>query len=284
MAEQLTVSTLTTEQASNFLMLSNPAELTRIANAGWFKSAGKGTWRLVDVVQGYVRYLRDRASTIGTKDLMAVMGCGKNLITELEKAGVIKRRAKDTWDRDATLRAYIAHLRSLKQTQPSGITMVNMEQFARHIGLSREMVRRLIAENILAPAPDGKLDQDAARLAYLRHLRDRPVRSQAQDELRAAKTREVEMRMSERLHELVEQTAAVEVVEDCTATMLVGLQGLAARVSGRDLALRRRIDDEICRIRKEAADRIQKHAASLRETGQAARMSFSAPANSQGSA
>lgn len=106
-----------------------------------------------------------RTVTITTRDLMTVVGCGKNLITELEKAGVIKRRAKDTWDKDATLRAYIAHLRSLKQTQPAGTTMVSMEQFARHIGLSREMVRRLIAENILAPASDGKLDQDKSRLA-----------------------------------------------------------------------------------------------------------------------
>ena len=285
MAEQRTVSTLTTEQASILLMLASPSELTRIAAGGWFRPQGKGAWRLVDVVQGYVRYLRDRASTIGTKDLMAVMGCGKNLITELEKAGVIKRRAKDTWDRDGTLRAYIAHIRSqAKQTQPTGTTLVSMEQFARHIGQSREMVRRLVAENILAPAPDGRLDQDKARLAYLQHLRDRPTRSAAQDELRAVKAREVEMRLAERGHELIERPAATEVVEDVLATMLVGLQGLAARVGGRDLTLRRKIDDEIYRIRKEAAARIEAHAKSLGATGKPARMSFGGPVTGAASA
>ena len=219
--------------------------------------------------------------TIATSGLISLLGCGKNLITELEKAGVIKRRARDAWDKDATVRAYIAHLRSLKQTQPTGTTLVSMEQFARHIGLSREIVRRLIAENVLTPEADGRLNQDPARLAYLQHLRQRPRRSAAQDEWRSAKAREVELRISERTHELIERPAAKEVVEDVLATLLVGLQGLAARVGGRDLALRRKIDDEIYRIRKEAADRIQKHAASLRETGQAARMSFSAPANGQ---
>ena len=184
----------------------------------------------------------------------------------------------------SSIRAYVEFLRKDRQTKPTGTTLVSMEQFARHIGLSREIVRRLIAENILAPAPDGRLDLDKSRLAYLQHLRQRPTRSAAQDEWRSAKAREVELRMAERCHELIERPAAKEVVEDVLATLLVGLQGLAARVGGRDLALRRKIDDEIYRIRKEAADRIQKHAASLRETGQAARMSFSAPANGQASA
>ena len=265
-------------------MLAAPAELTRIATGGWFRPAGKDRWSLIDVVQGYILFLRDRANTITTRDLMAVMGCGKNLITELEKAGVIKRRAKDTWDKDATVRAYIAHLRSLKQTQPAGTTLVSMEAFARHIGVSRERVRALVAEGVIAPASDGRLDLDKSRLAYLQHLRDRPQRSQAADKLREAKAEEVRLRLAERMHELIERDAATEVVEDVLATLLVGLQGLAARVGGRDLALRRKIDDEIYRIRKEAADRIQKHAASLAETGQAARMSFSAPANGPASA
>ena len=269
MAEQRTVSTLTTEQASNFLMLSNPAELTRIANAGWFKSAGKGTWRLVDVVQGYVRYLRDRASVITTKDLMSVMGCGKNLVAELERSGVIRRSGKNTWDRDGTLRAYIAHLRSLKQTQPRGVTLISMEGFARHIGLSREMVRRLIAENILAPASDGKLDQDKSRLAYLQHLRERPTRSQAQDLLRQTRAREIEMRLAERGHQLIETDESIAVVQDIMGTILTGLSGLPARVAGKDLGLRRKIEGEVDSIRQNVVRRLREQAAALHTTGEA---------------
>ena len=223
--------------------------------------------------------------SITTKELMSVMGCGKNLVTELEKAGVIKRRAKDTWDRDETVRAYIAHLRSqAKQTQPSSSAPVSMETVARHLFVSRERVRQLVGEGVIQLLPDGKLDQDRARLAYLQHLRDRPQRSQAQDEWRAAKAREVELRLAERAHQLIERPAATEVVEDVLATLLVGLQGLAARVGGRDLALRRKIDDEIYRIRKEAAARIKAHAESLRETGKPARMSFGGPVTGAASA
>jgi hypothetical protein len=281
MAEQRTVTSLSTEQAASLLMLASPAELTRIAAGGWFRPQGKGAWRLVDVVQGYVRYLRDRASVITTKELRAVLGCGKNMIAELEKDGVIARAGKDAWPWREVLRSYIAHLRSLKQTQPTGTTMVSMEGFARHIGLSREMVRRLVAENVISLAADGKIDQDDARRRYLDHLRNKPHRSQAHDEWRAAKAREVEMRLAERAHELIDISDAKEAIEDAVAAILVELQSLAPRIGGRDLELRRRVDAEVFRIRSNAAERIKAHARSLRETGEPARIGFGSapPAN-----
>ena len=205
-------------------------------------------------------------------------------VQRLEHDGIIRRTGKNVWPLAETVRAYVRYIRKDRQTAPAGATLVSMEQFARHIGLSREMVRRLIAENILAPASDGKLDQDKSRIAYITHLRDRPPRSQAADKLREAKAEEVRLRMAERMHELIERPAATEVVEDVLATMLVGLQGLAARVGGRDLALRRKIDEEIYRIRKEAAARIQAHAKSLAATGNAARMSFGGPVTGAASA
>lgn len=210
-------------------------------------------------------------STITTKGLMAIIGVGKTWLAELEKSGVIKRASgRNSWDKDTSIRGYISHLQSLKQTQPS-IAKVSLESFGRHIGVSRERVRTLISEGVITPTADGKLDQDAARLAYLRHLRDRPVRSQSADKLREAKAREVELRMAERLHELIERDTAQEVVEDVLANLMVGLQGMAARIGGRDLALRRKIDDEIFRIRAEAANRLKAHAKSLRQSGKAAR-------------
>ena len=272
------ITTISTATAASLLLFASPSELTSLARAGWVKPIAKDRWRLVDVVQGAIRYMRARRDEVSTRELASVLDVTAAWVQRLERSGVIRRTGKNTWPLAETVRAYIAHLRSLKQTQPTSTTMVSMEGFARHIGLSREMVRRLIAENVLTPEADGRLDQDKSRLAYLQHLRERPTRSQAADLLREAKAEEVRLRLAERMHELIERPAASEVVEDVVASLLIGLQGLAARVGGRDLALRRKIDDEIFRIRKDAADRLKKHAASLRETGQAARLSFSAPA------
>ena len=284
MAEERQVGMLSTAQAALLLMLPAPVEISKLSRDGWMKAAGRDRWRLVDVVQGYVRYLRDRAGLIDSKALASVLGISLSWLAQLERDGVIKRAAKGVWPRDESIRAYVEFIRKDRQAKPTSTTMVSMEQFARHIGLSREMVRRLIAENILAPASDGKLDQDRARIAYLTHLRDRPTRSQAADKLREVKAEEVRLRMAERCHKLIERPAATEVVEDVLATMLVGLQGLAARVGGRDLGLRRKIDDEIYRIRKEAAARIEAHAKSLGATGKPARMSFGGPVTGAASA
>ena len=208
--------------------------------------------------------------TITTRDLMSVMGCGKNLVAELERIGVIRRSGKNAWDRDATLRAYIAHIRSqAKQTQPTGTTLVSMEAFGRHIGVSRERVRALVAENVLTPEADGRLDLDKSRIAYITHLRDRPTRSHAADKLREAKAEEVRLRLAERGHQLIETDESIAVVQDIVGTVLTGLSGLPARVGGRDLALRRRIEAEIFTIRQTVVRRLQEQATALRTTGEA---------------
>ena len=208
--------------------------------------------------------------SITTKDLMSVLGCGKNLVTELERSGVIRRSGKNTWDRDGTLCAYIAHLRSqAKQTQPTGTTLVSMEAFGRHIGVSRERVRALVAEGVIAPASDGRIDQDRARIAYLTHLRDRPQRSQAADKLREAKAIAVEMRTAREAHDLIETDEALAVVEDQCGIVLTVLGGLSARVAGRDLTLRRKIEDVIYELRTAMADRLREQLESLRRSGKA---------------
>ena len=269
MAEERTVGTLTTVQASQLLMLPAPSEISKLSRDGWMKAAGRDRWRLVDVVQGYVRYLRDRAGMIDSKALASVLGISLSWLAQLERDGVIKRAAKGAWPRDESIRAYVEFIRKDRQTKPTGATLVSMEAFARHIGLSREMVRRLIAEGVLTPAPDGRLDLDKSRIAYITHLRERPVRSQAQDKLRETKAKEIELRMAERCHSLIEREEAVDATRDILGVVLTGLGSLPARVAGKDLTLRRRIESEISAIRQTAAKRLKQQSESLRTTGEA---------------
>jgi hypothetical protein len=55
--------------AVSLLMLGAPAELARLAREGWFKPAGPDRWRLVDLVQGYIRHLQAAAKVATTKQL-----------------------------------------------------------------------------------------------------------------------------------------------------------------------------------------------------------------------
>lgn len=61
---------VSTEQAAQLLMLT-PARLGQLAKDGWFAKESRGTYRLVDVVQGYIRFLRDedRRSTKSAADV-----------------------------------------------------------------------------------------------------------------------------------------------------------------------------------------------------------------------
>ena len=268
MAEER-VGTLTTAQAAGLLMLPAPSEISKLSRDGWMKAAGRDRWRLVDVVQGYIRYLRDRAGMIDSKGLASVLGVSLSWLAQLERDGVIRRAAKGAWPRDDSIRAYVAFLRKEGRTKPSSTTMVSQEAFGRHIGVSRERVRALISEGVITPAPDGRLDQDKARLAYLQHLRDRPVRSAAQDLLRQTKAKEIELRLAERAHQLIETDEAVDATRDILGVVLTGLGSLPARVGGKDLALRRRIEAEIFSIRETVARRLKEQAGALRTTGEA---------------
>ncbi len=69
MAEERRVEMLSTAQAAQLLMLPAPVEISKLSRDGWMKAAGRDRWRLVDVVQGYVRYLRDCAGLIDSKAL-----------------------------------------------------------------------------------------------------------------------------------------------------------------------------------------------------------------------
>jgi hypothetical protein len=55
----------------------------------------------------------------------------------------------------------------------------NLSEVSRHLLLTREMIRRLVAERIIERGGDGSFDLDQARHAYIRHLRDRRSESGA---------------------------------------------------------------------------------------------------------
>ena len=68
------------------------------------------------------------------------------------------------------------------------------------------------------------------------------------------------MRVQERARILVSRDEAVATLEACIGIMLTKLSGMAARIGGHDLQLRRKVEQIVYETRKEIADEANKQA------------------------
>jgi phage terminase Nu1 subunit (DNA packaging protein) len=149
------------------------------------------------------------------------------------------------------------------------IRQANLSEVARHLLLSREMVRRLVAEKIIERRSNGTFDLDAARQSYIRLLRDRrSERDAAQAALQRAKAREIELRNAEREHKLIEFEEACAALDDIVGGIVSELCGLPAAAT-RDLVMRRRLEQLVRDIRQRVGDRFAAQAESLHSSGTA---------------
>jgi hypothetical protein len=132
---------------------------------------------------------------------------------------------------------------------------VTATQLAAHLGLTRQRIATLAdVEHVIERLADGRFDEDACRLAYLKWLRD-PARRSARSEADAAyvrvKTEALQLRLMEKRRQLVPVDEFNEMIDDMVGLFLTGLSGFAARCGGRDLAARREIDRAVRDLRVE---------------------------------
>ena len=89
---------------------------------------------------------------------------------------------------------------------------------------------------------------DQSRIAYLRYLRrerQQSPRSEADADFQKAKTELIRLRIAERQGELVSLEAMTELIDLICGIVNTHMYAMSARIGGRDLALRRRIDSEV---------------------------------------
>jgi phage terminase Nu1 subunit (DNA packaging protein) len=130
------------------------------------------------------------------------------------------------------------------------IVMVSATRLAEHLGVSRVYVVKLATDGVISKRPDGKFNQDAARIAYIKWLRDparRAARSEAQSEFVKAKTHLIQLKIAQQEGLLMEVADCDALIDEICGLMRTGLSGLAARVT-RDLQVRRTIDSVIHEI------------------------------------
>lgn len=140
--------------------------------------------------------------------------------------------------------------KTARRRKMAGVTATAL---AAHLGVSRQYVARLADEGTIARQGDGLFDQDACRLRYLNWLRDparRAVRSEADSKFTEAKTRLLEIRMAEKLGELVPKEASDAALDAFTAAVFAELHAISARAAPVDIVWRRKIDAAVLVTRK----------------------------------
>ena len=133
---------------------------------------------------------------------------------------------------------------------------VNASALALHLDCGRTYIHKLEAEGVLHRAPDG-FDLDASRVAYLRFLRRerrQSPRSEADADFQRAKSELIRLRIAEKQRQLIPLEEAVSHMDEVVGLFLWHLSGFAARCGGRDLAVRRAIDQAVYDLRLEISE------------------------------
>ena len=107
---------------------------------------------------------------------------------------------------------------------------VTATQLGAHLALSRQHICTLAdVEHIIERLPNGRFDQDACRLAYLKWLRDparRSARTQADAEFQRAKTELLKIKIAEKHKILMRICRAREVRRGAGRRLLDGSKRL----------------------------------------------------------
>jgi hypothetical protein len=141
--------------------------------------------------------------------------------------------------------------------------IVTANGLATHLGMSRQNVGRLTAEAVLEQRSDGRYEQTASRLRYIKHLRAehrRSPRSEADAAHASAKAEMLQLRIAKEKRELMHVAEHNEFVDKCIGMILTRIGGLPALIGGADLAVRRKVEGVIFQLRVEIADECQRQA------------------------
>lgn len=156
-----------------------------------------------------------------------------------------------------------------KESPSQGVSAATL---GRHLDLSRQRIMQLRDEEIIHKLPDGTFDQDACRISYLRWLRSeerRASKSVAESGLRAARQREVELRvamMDRRLIDIDEHDAILDEVVGAVREKFGAMPARYARDPGRQRQLEDAVNTTLCEI----ADLLEQRGRELRSTGSVA--------------
>ena len=142
-----------------------------------------------------------------------------------------------------------------------GTMLVSVEQLALVLMVTGVWVRKLCKQGYIPAPTKGKVPLIAGVQGYIKFLKDedrRSSKSAADNRVRDARAREIELRTAREERELVPTDETVAFVQVIVGAVVSRLDGLPAQIT-RNLDERRRIEIIVDGIRQEVADVIAEH-------------------------
>lgn len=149
---------------------------------------------------------------------------------------------------------------------PAQAGMISTDQASKLLKITPQWLRQLSAQGWIPKAAKGKYPLVAVVQGYIASLKDdlnKTTRTSAENGLKAARQREVEMRVAEREARVVEMDDVEAVVSSIYATLRNELMGVPAGVT-RDVKLREEIAKGINGAFARSQDKFREASAALR--------------------
>ena len=167
------------------------------------------------------------------------------------------RPAREPYSAD---RAVEAVMPRLKQPRAAG-EAVTATTLGKHLDLTIQRIKQLANEGVIEQVSNGRYDQDACRIAYLRWLRAperRTQRSKVDADFIKAKTELIAIRVREKKRELMETEEAIADMEQLIGIVLTEMSSMPALIGGADLQLRRKVEKAVFDTRVKMANTFTK--------------------------
>jgi hypothetical protein len=155
-----------------------------------------------------------------------------------------------------------------KKETPPQAGMITVAQASKLLMVTPQWLRQLAAKGYIPKAVKGHYPLVGAVQGYIRWLKDEERRTskvQAESGLKAARQKEIEMRMAERARELIATEDAIAALDTLAGKVRAEFIGLPAQIT-RDIALRRKIEEHVHGALGRVAEALRKTAAAV-ETG-----------------
>lgn len=129
------------------LLMIEPEDFRKLERKGFFVPVSKNQFRLVEVVQGYIRFLQKERATTGrtSSEAAAHVDLGERRFFELLNDGSITRA--ESYDLDALRTQYIRHLRKVASGRGSN---PNIDLGTERALLTREQAEAVAMRNRVA--------------------------------------------------------------------------------------------------------------------------------------
>ena len=157
-------------------------------------------------------------------------------------------------------RAVDAVMPRLKQPRAAG-EAVTATALGKHLDLTIQRIKQLANEGVIEQLLNGRFDQDACRIAYLRWLRAperRIQRSKVDADFIKAKTELIAIRVREKKRELMPTEEAIADMEQLIGIVLTEMSSMPALIGGSDLQLRRKVEKAVFDTRVKLANTFNK--------------------------